>query len=352
VSNKSIQPKSIKSTAYVGHAVLRRIPGAFVFPIHPGRKKPPLFKNELELAFNDAPAIDYWGKRGVNWGIALRKSRLVPMDVDTKVGKVGANTLAMLELMRGELPPTLTVRSPSGGLHYYFTETNAVKHRMANNGFGPDVDCPNYLVAFGCSLDGTGKDEIAGEYTIINDAPVAPAPVWFADVLGAPSDAPDVEQVPAVEQDTDTIIKEAIFYLRNDAPKSVQFRGGEKTVLMIAAVLKDRGVSLDTSIELMDKYYNTPEHCDPVWNFFDGETADRMDVKIRNAWAYLKQNAPGAHTAEADFARDPIPTEAELAVHVELAERAEMAKMEFYLMDGEVCIRNKPKPRKRPAKRK
>ena len=65
-----------QSTGRIARDFLARVPSAYVFPIKAGRKAPPLFRNDLELAFNDAAAIDIWAKRepGCNWGVALKKS--------------------------------------------------------------------------------------------------------------------------------------------------------------------------------------------------------------------------------------------------------------------------------------
>jgi hypothetical protein len=295
-----------KSTGKVARDFLDRVPSAYVFPIKAGRKEPPCLPDNLALSFNDAPAVDLWSKKvpGCNWGLANKKSRMIVMDVDTKIGKSGQATLDNLEIMHGELPNTLTVRTPSGGLHYYFTETNAVRHVMRVGAFGKDVDSTNYVLLPGCALD------VGGKYEIINNAPIADAPDWFAEYLGDKPEAAAVSQVPEVEPDQDANIAWAINYLKNDAPPCIQGKNGENTMLLVYGTLKDRGISLDTAIDLVERFYNVPAKCDPLWNLGDGPLADRHDIKGKNAYSYLKKNAPGSATAEADFAREPIDTNA------------------------------------------
>src|SRR5262249_25275727 len=45
-------------------------------------------------------------------------------------------------------------------------------------------------------------------------------------------------------------------------------------------------------------------YCDPLWSVGNGPDADRLEVKVRNAYAYARENKPGAGTAEMHFAGD------------------------------------------------
>ncbi len=268
----------------------------------------------MNLAFNDAAAIEYWGKQACNWGIETRKSKLIVMDVDTRDGKVGDDTLRKLELLNGDLPETLTVQTASGGKHYYFNAPPEMLTRKSA-AFGKDVDAPNYVVAFGCTIKGG-----SAKYVIIKDAPIADAPSWFLEYLEA-DDAPGIaaDQTPEVELDQDTNIQWCIDYLKNDAPPSVQGRNGEKALFDVAGVLKDRGVSQDKAVELLDTYYNDEPKCSPIWNVGDGPEADRLDVKVRNAYTYKKENARGSRTAEAEFSGDK-PDDAAIIKYIEADE--------------------------------
>jgi hypothetical protein len=303
-----------KSTGKIARDFLASVPAACLFPIKAAHKAPPCFDDNLNLASNDPKRIAQWqaNYRGCNWGLATRRSSLIVMDVDTKPGKVGASTLFDLELKHDNLPRTLTVESPSGGKHFYFVASPEMLKRKSA-AFGKDIDAPNYVLIPGCVLDGNGgkNDNIAGEYRIIDDAPIAPAPAWFLDYLDA-TEAQRVEQIPVVEQDTDAIRARCIDYLKNDAPIAIEGKNGDAITLQVAGVLKDMGVSQEMAVELMAEFWNS--RCDPPWQIGEGPDADRLDVKVKNAFRYLTQNAPGADTAEADFG-DSSVTDAEIAVH-------------------------------------
>jgi hypothetical protein len=75
---------------------------------------------------------------------------------------------------------------------------------------------------------------------------------------------------------------------------------------MTAAMLKDIGVSKDRAIELLNEHYNVPDKCEPQWDVCEGPTADRLDVKVENAWAYLNQTQPGSRSPQADFGDEPV----------------------------------------------
>lgn len=100
---------------------------------------------------------------------------------------------------------------------------------------------------------------------------------------------PFTDQTPEVELDQDGNIQWCIDYLKNDAPPSILGRNGEKAMLDVYGVLKDRGVSYDKAVELIDQYYNVEPKCSPIWNCGDGPEADRHDLKGRNAYTYLKE---------------------------------------------------------------
>ena len=279
-------------------------PNWFIFPIKRGEKFPPLFERNLELASNNPLQIRKMHAKwpGCNWGLSLAKSKLIVVDGDMKPGKVGEQTLENLFAKHGRFPDTYIVRTPSGGFHFYFDEANGIVHkcRLGANGFGLDVDSPNYVLLAGCGLlDGT-------MYEAINDAPLAPSPAWFGLYL-AETKTTDADQAPVVDLDTDAQTKWAIDFLTTDARPSIQGQNGEWTLLMTAGALKDHGISEDAAVELLLEHYNP--RCEPAWGAYDGPVEDRLDVKVHNAWLYLKQTQPGAFTAAAEFDEDGEPEE-------------------------------------------
>ena len=131
---------------------LRR--GWAVFPVVQGGKVP-LTARGFKDASSDEGQVNRWASRNptANAGIATGKpSGIVVIDVDVKNGKGG---LASLELIKGLVPKdTYTVRTPSGGLHYYYRMTTAVKSK---NNFMDGIDVKadgGYVVAPGSEIDG------------------------------------------------------------------------------------------------------------------------------------------------------------------------------------------------------
>jgi hypothetical protein len=283
-------------------------PNWYFFKIDPGTKNKGMPLDNLDAgATNDPKVIAGWPEN-CNVGIALKKSGLIVPDVDVKSGKQGAASLEILQLENGQLPETYSVRTANGGIHYYYNETDTVKHVQGQNKFGKDIDSTGYVLIAGSVVDGR-------PYRSITDAkgkvrPVAPAPEWFNRYLvERPGANIRDNDEPAVDLDMPANIERAVYFLRVDAPPSIIGKNGERTTLEVAATLKDLGISKDKTIELMAEYYNVEGKCDPLWNFFDGPIEDRMDKKIDNAWAYLTQTQPGALgiTPEQDFGADPLP---------------------------------------------
>ena len=62
---------------------LERHPDRFLFPIKAGAKSPPLISENLTKASNDRKQITAWSQQwpGCNWGLALKLSRLLVVDV-------------------------------------------------------------------------------------------------------------------------------------------------------------------------------------------------------------------------------------------------------------------------------
>lgn len=297
-----------KSTLDLALDYLDFNPGRYLFPLRNQAKDPPLISNNLEAASNDVAVIREWHSRwfGCNWGLALAKSNLFVVDVDMKPGKNGAATWDDLDLQYG-FPATETVRTPSGGLHHYYAGRHVFG--LGKHGFGPDVDSPNYVLIPGCSINIGGNGRYETIYALHdNRLPgIQPAPSWFYDVLKAARERETVEQRAIITLDTADIVERAIHYLQNDARPSIEGRGGESQTLHTAGVLKDLGVSEPKCVELMAEFYNVPGICDPLWAVGEGPDSDRLDIKVRNAYAYLAGKAPGEDSAVADFDGDEPP---------------------------------------------
>jgi len=155
--------------------------GYSVLPVNPHNKKPnsgyewknnPI--NEIEIAKSQW-AVSH---KGCAVGIITgEKSNLLVLDIDNKNGKDGSKSLSELEDKYGKLPDTFTVKSPTGGYHYYFDYNNC------NLTVDADVfDGLDYRGNGGYVLS-PGSVSETGVYEVVNNAPVAPLPKWLNDVL-------------------------------------------------------------------------------------------------------------------------------------------------------------------------
>ena len=152
--------------------------GFKVFPITHNSKQPPLVKEWEKWADNiSSEGLQAIAERNpdCNWAVAAGASNLTVIDIDTKQGKLGKETLMALEEKYGRLPETLTVETPSGGLHFYYlglSDTSTAK-------LGKDIDTRSrggYVVAPGSKIDGK-------PYKIIKDLPIAVLPEWVSQKL-------------------------------------------------------------------------------------------------------------------------------------------------------------------------
>lgn len=178
--------------------------GWFVHILRPGMKVPATPNGQKDATQDLATIYDWWGQLPEgNPAVACEPSGLYVIDVDMGMGKVGAESWASLVALHGHVE-TFTVRTRSGGLHYYYALPEALpgasetpsspsdRPRMRNSAskLGKDIDTRGngYVVAPGSVVDG-------GAYVIELDIPPAPLPEWIRSALAPSQAAPaDVEQ--------------------------------------------------------------------------------------------------------------------------------------------------------------
>lgn len=267
----------------------------FLFPIKPGKKFPPLIRNNLEDASNDPEQLRAWEAQwpGCNWGVAHRKSNLLVADIDTNQakGKIGLQTYNNLELEYG-WPETEMTTTPSGGFHKVYVGPHIMA--LGENGIGKDIDSPNYTLIPGCTFDD-------GTSYVGNDLPAVACPQWIYDTIKSAktkSRITDAGEI-VVELDQPANVELAIDFLKNDAEPSIEGSGGDFNLLKAAYYLKDLGVSQQLGAELLNEYFNP--RCEPAWDMVD------LEKKMAGAYSYANLSKVGGKTAEADFSDDPPP---------------------------------------------
>jgi Bifunctional DNA primase/polymerase, N-terminal len=267
-------------------------PEDYLFPLARLSKFPPLLKKNLsDNCSNDPAQLTAWAEqfKGCNFGLALRRSRLIVADVDVSEGKPGRKTYALQDMLWG-WPPTQRVKSPSGGTHCIYRG----QHVMKVNGFGPAIDSPNYIVLAGMPVKG-------GRYRYVNKFNRADAPTWFYEVLGRRDHVRAVNAREAVvEVDQPRHIADAIRYLIHDAFPALEGNGGEFRTMLTAMMLRDLGISEEYALQLMIDHYNE-QKCYPPWEY------DGLKQKVANGYAYASMRPIGGSTAEHEFAEKPEP---------------------------------------------
>lgn len=172
------------NTLEIGLSLTRR--GFAIFPVN-ARDKTPLFQGWPEKATKDVMGWSAQHTAYPSTALAVHtgpESGVFVLDVDNKNGKNGSEALRELEEQHSPLPPTLTVRTPTGGFHYYFQypQGAVIKNSTSDIGEGLDIKShKGYVVAPG-SVMSDGRS-----YIIVSDVPPAPAPQWLIDQILATS---------------------------------------------------------------------------------------------------------------------------------------------------------------------
>ncbi|NCC05336.1 MAG: hypothetical protein EOM37_15170 [Proteobacteria bacterium] len=157
--------------------------GWYVFPLQAGKKEPYKDFSWTRLASNSEEQVLAWETMypGSNWAVHCGKSGLAVLDIDVKHGALGPESLMFLELERGDLPATFTVKTPSGGEHRYFQGASRSK-----NGFLPGLDMKSgiegrssgYVLLPGSVIDGK-------RYTVTDSLELAELPIWLPAIVDA-----------------------------------------------------------------------------------------------------------------------------------------------------------------------
>jgi hypothetical protein len=157
--------------------------GFRIFPLPLGQKRANL-QQWQKKATTDSAQIEEWfppGDLAPNIGLAAGGGLLV-LDEDPRHGSDAS--IADLQIQHGILPPTRTVRTPSGGLHRYYRVPAArhIPNSTSKLGKGLDIRGDGgYVVAAPSKLVASPK-QAAGAYVWENpDAPIADAPAWLIE---------------------------------------------------------------------------------------------------------------------------------------------------------------------------
>lgn len=148
-----------------------------VFPCRPGEKVPATANGLNDATTEWGQIIDWWNKHpmcnvGVRTGV---ESGVVVLDID---GDEGFESLRSLEREFGALPKTMTVKTPSGGQHYYFKHPGG-EFRNSASKVGRCIDVRG---DGGYVLVPPSRLRSGGSYEPDERAPIASVPEWLVEV--------------------------------------------------------------------------------------------------------------------------------------------------------------------------
>lgn len=265
--------------------------GFRVFPITPGDKVPPKGLKWKQEATTDQDKITAWWAFNPQYNYAVATgSGTIVVDVDAHKGGYAS----LLDL---DLPDTLAVKTPGGGLHLYF---NGPDVQNSVDRVAPGVDIRSdggYVVGPGSVFaDPGGVKGYVGGYVVYADMEAAPAPASLVLRCGDPRLRS--ASSCAFEDEPDDIVF-AMHYLIKDAPPAVSGSGGNSTTYAVAARVMEIGASEDVAFQLMAEHWNP--RCAPPWD------ADDLRAIVAHASEYmLNSRGSGGVTAGASRFGDPV----------------------------------------------
>ncbi len=270
-------------TRKLDSALLWASRGFKIFPLLTNSKFPAI-THWQEQATTDKRAIHaWWGDSDLNIGVLTTDH--VVLDVDCKNGQFGYESLEGL----GISCSTLTVKTPTGGLHLYY-DGESCKNRVGFLGPTSGLDIRSkggFVVAPGSIIDGV-------PYEILVDAPIELAPEVLRPFMLPPhvNGREDLEY----SEDSEASIALAREYL-SKAPIAIEFQGGNhRTFITAAHLVRNLGLSEGTAYDLMMDIYNP--RCLPPWD--ESEIA----TIVYNATAY---GVGAIGVATLDYAIGEIP---------------------------------------------
>lgn len=235
--------------------------GWHVFPIIPGQKKPLVPDNLAAATTDEAQIREWWTKwPDANIGVACGKSGLVVLDVDTKDGKKGGNSL--FNLLEGDIESpllnTLNAHSWSGGRHYFFKgECGSSQSKL-----GPGLDIKGaggYVVIAPSFVE---EDGLAGKYRWADPGegekwPIADFPDLFRPKEISKSPVRDTVQIPEGSRNAELTRRAGLYRRIGMSPSAIEAALRVDNVAMCATPLPDKEIA--TIAKSVGRYEPDPD---------------------------------------------------------------------------------------------
>ncbi|HTQ47469.1 MAG TPA: VapE domain-containing protein [Polyangiaceae bacterium] len=182
------------------------------------------------------------------------------VDLDVRPDKNGIDSLLAL----GEVPDTLSVLTPSGGVHLYFRLPAGVYIPTSRGELGPGID----IKGEGGYVVGPGSPHKSGGIYQQEDGPLADPPAWLLERVVKQPKAPEPLQTQHYTIDPDSVagvraVAWAKAYLSSAAP-AIEGQGGSDRLFAACSHLMDSALPLDVLKQLVIEVYNP--RCVPPWS--------------------------------------------------------------------------------------
>lgn len=258
------------------------------FPTLPTKEPFPNFKWKENSFFNTTKPVN-WGEI---YGVVIPPEYVV-IDIDKKNNKNGIESWKNLCIdlaLSDEDRKTMTVQTPSGGFHLYFSKPSNIElsYKLKNY---PDIEFLTTNAGKAHYVIGANSLSDLGLYKLLSDfSSIKPLPDALIEVLQKTK-----KDKNNTQKQTNTDIQDdidAFTALLIKAPGAIEGQQGDHTTFSIACQGRDFGLSAAKVFELMQTYYNPK--CSPQW------TPEALSVKISNAFNYAS-GALGSLSIEQQF---------------------------------------------------
>jgi hypothetical protein len=264
------------------------VAGFAVFPCREGRKEPACPNGHKDATTDPAKIDAFWAENpNYNVGCTPAVGGNSVLDVDPPQG---FETLAQLESEHGKLPPSLTISTPRGGIHWWGDGTCATSASK----LGPKLDTRSHggYVLMPPSVIGQNQYEnnpSGGTYAVKSNNAIATLPAWISASLAA--------ERSSVVAGTDKLdlpanigrVRQTLERYVEAGDVAIEGNGGDARTFRLCCEVLDLGVSPDKAAELILELWNP--HCRPEWS------GEELQTKIENAANY-RQNEIGAYAVK------------------------------------------------------
>jgi len=215
--------------------------------------------------------------RGPSGGYGIQTGQfngILVVDLDVKSGKDGVAALIALATGR-PIPDTLSVLTPSGGVHLYFRLPPGAHVPTTHSVLGPgiDVQCEGGFVV------GPGSPHRSGGVYQEQPAPLADLPAWLLALVVREPEPPRplVSEHRTVEPTSPEGVRAIAWaraYLASAEP-AIEGQGGSNRLFRACCHLMYSALPLSVLRQVVEEVYNP--RCEPPWS------TEEIDHKLEDA---------------------------------------------------------------------